>query len=58
MGTYTKEKQDINYLKTKLKGENHTYIMSSTTTNMTGSKNHLSLIYLNINGPNSAIKKA
>jgi hypothetical protein len=39
--------QDINHLTTKPKGENHMHIMPSTTTNITGTKNHLSLISKN-----------
>lgn len=48
-----KKKQDINHLTTKPKGENHIYLMLTTTTNITGANTHLSLVSLNINGLNS-----
>jgi hypothetical protein len=52
-----KKNQDINYLTTKPKGENCLHIMPPTTTNISGTKNHLSLTTLNFNALSSPIKR-
>ena len=52
-----KERQDINHLTTKPKGKDQMHIMPPTKTNITGTNNHLSLIFLNINELNSPIKR-
>jgi len=44
-------------LATKQREEKHTSITSYPNMNITGSNNHYSLIYLNINGLNSPIKR-
>ena len=51
-----KKKQEINHLTTKPKGANNIYTMLPTTTNITGTNNHLSLISLSINTLNFPIK--
>jgi hypothetical protein len=49
-----RKKQEINYLITNPKGENHIHI--PPTTNRTGTNNNKSLISLSINGLSSPIK--
>ena len=55
--TSPKEDQENNLLATNTKEENHTNIILSLTTKITGNKNHYSLISFNINGLNSPIKR-
>jgi hypothetical protein len=52
-----KKGQDIKHLTTKTKAESHKHIKPSTKTNISGTNSHLSLIFLNINGLNSPIKR-
>ena len=49
--------QDTKHLTTKSKAENHKHIKPHPKSNKTGTNIHLSLISLNINGHNSAIKR-
>jgi hypothetical protein len=49
--------QDILHLTTKSKAESHKHIKPPTTTNISGTKSHLSLIFLSINELNSPIKR-
>jgi ribonuclease D len=53
--TTPKKKQHSNLLSTNLTDDNHINI--KITLIITGSNNHYSLIYLNINGLNSPIKR-
>jgi hypothetical protein len=55
--TTPKESQEINHLTTNTKEENHRNIIPPLTTKTTGTNNHQSLIYLNINGLNPPIKR-
>ena len=54
-GNYTPEKQEINILSTSPKEDNHINI--KITSKITGSNNHYSLIFLNINEFNPPIKR-
>jgi hypothetical protein len=49
--------QNIKHFTTKSRTESHRHIKPPTKTKMSGTSSHLSLIYLNINGHNSHIKR-
>ena len=52
-----KKNQDFNHVTVKSKEETHMHLMPSTTQNITGTNNNLSLTSLNINELNSPIKR-
>ena len=52
-----KKKQEINHLTAKPKGVHHVHIIPPTTTNITGTKNYLSLISFNIREFKCSIKR-
>jgi hypothetical protein len=54
---HSRKKQETNLLSTNPKENSHTTIMPHLTTKITGINNHYSLIFLNINGLNSPIKR-
>jgi hypothetical protein len=56
-GNYTLEKKQESNLSTNPKDNSYTSIIPPLTTKITGSKNSFSLIFLNINGLNSTIKR-